>query len=126
MGSLYRAALVLVIIGAVNWGLIGFFQFDLVATLFGGTDSVLSRIIYALVGIAGLVCIPLLTKPLTEGEAPNGGTTSNSSYRSASYQTEFAEEDELSDLDSFNSNPNSNRNNNSAYKQKKNQNKSNY
>ncbi len=48
------AALILVIIGAVNWGLIGFFQFDLVAFIFGGMDSWLSRIIYALVGISGL------------------------------------------------------------------------
>ena len=47
-------ALLLIIIGAINWGLIGFFQFDLVATLFGGMDSWLSRIIYALVGLAGL------------------------------------------------------------------------
>ncbi|MGN1318977.1 MAG: DUF378 domain-containing protein [Lachnospirales bacterium] len=50
-------ALVLVIIGAVNWGLIGFFRFDLVAFLLGGMDSWLSRIIYALVGLAGLYSI---------------------------------------------------------------------
>ena len=49
-------ALTLVIIGAINWGLIGFFQFDLVAFLFGNM-SWLSRIIYALVGIAGLYLI---------------------------------------------------------------------
>lgn len=52
-------ALTLVIIGAVNWGLIGFFQFDLVAALFGGMSSWLSRIIYALVGISGLYCLSL-------------------------------------------------------------------
>ncbi|MDF2820088.1 MAG: hypothetical protein K0R15_529 [Clostridiales bacterium] len=51
-------ALTLVIIGAINWGLIGFFQFDLVSTLFGDM-SVLSRIVYGLVGIAGLYCISL-------------------------------------------------------------------
>lgn len=51
-------ALTLVIIGAINWGLIGFFQFDLVATLFGDM-SMLSRIIYGIVGIAGLYCISL-------------------------------------------------------------------
>lgn len=50
------AALTLVIIGAVNWGLIGFFGFDLVATLFGNM-SWISRIIYALVGIAGIYLI---------------------------------------------------------------------
>ena len=49
-------ALTLVIIGALNWGLIGFFQFDLIAFLFGNM-SWLSRIIYALVGIAGLYLI---------------------------------------------------------------------
>ena len=52
-------ALTLVIIGAINWGLIGFFQFDLVATIFGGMDSWISRIIYALVGIAGLYTLSL-------------------------------------------------------------------
>ncbi len=55
-------ALTLVIIGAVNWGLIGFFQFDLVATLFGGMESWISRIIYALVGLAGLYCLTLYGK----------------------------------------------------------------
>ena len=54
-------ALVLVIIGAINWGLIGLFGFDLVATLFG-TMSVISRIVYTLVGIAGLWCIRFFAK----------------------------------------------------------------
>jgi len=62
MSALYRFALVLVIIGAINWGLIGFFRFDLVAYLFGGQTAVLSRIIYALVGIAGLLAIPIIAK----------------------------------------------------------------
>ena len=52
--------LVLVIIGAVNWGLIGFFQFDLVAFICGGSASAISRVIYALVGLAALWCISLL------------------------------------------------------------------
>lgn len=55
-------ALTLVIIGAVNWGLIGFFQFDLIASLFGGMSSVVSRIIYALIGIAGLYCLALYNR----------------------------------------------------------------
>ena len=54
-----KIALLLVIIGAVNWGLIGIFQFDLVASIFGGQAAV-SRIIYTLVGAAGLWCISLL------------------------------------------------------------------
>lgn len=55
-----RIALLLVIIGAVNWGLMGIFQFDLVAYLFGGQGAVISRIVYSLVGAAGLWCISLL------------------------------------------------------------------
>lgn len=55
-----KIALLLVIIGAVNWGLIGIFQFDLVASIFGGEAAVVSRIIYTLVGAAGLWCISLL------------------------------------------------------------------
>lgn len=55
-----KIALLLVIIGAVNWGLIGIFQFDLVASIFGGQAAVVSRIINTLVGAAGLWCISLL------------------------------------------------------------------
>lgn len=55
-----RLALVLVIIGALNWGLIGLFQFDLVASLFGGQNAMLSRIVYTLVGVAGVYAITLL------------------------------------------------------------------
>jgi len=55
-----RLALILVIIGALNWGLIGLFQFDLVANLFGGQDALLSRIIYTLVGAAGAYAISFL------------------------------------------------------------------
>ncbi|MCR1899502.1 DUF378 domain-containing protein [Irregularibacter muris] len=54
------AALILVIIGALNWGLVALFQFDLVANLFGGTDAFLSRIVYGLVALAGLYCIKFL------------------------------------------------------------------
>lgn len=61
MKVLYYIALTLVIIGAINWLLIGLFSFDLVATLFG-TMSVFSRIIYSLVGIAGIISIGLYSK----------------------------------------------------------------
>ena len=61
MKVLYYIALTLVIIGAINWLLIGLFNFDLVATIFGAM-SVMSRIIYVLVGIAGLISIGLYTK----------------------------------------------------------------
>jgi len=53
-------ALILSIVGSLNWGLVGIFQFDLVAWLFNGQDAILSRIIYTLVGLAGLWCISLL------------------------------------------------------------------
>lgn len=52
-------ALTLVIIGAINWGLIGFFNFDLIGSIFGGTTSLISRIIFAIVGIAGLYSLTL-------------------------------------------------------------------
>ncbi|KJS23622.1 MAG: membrane protein [Clostridiaceae bacterium BRH_c20a] len=55
-----KIALLLVIIGALNWGLIGLFGFDLVATLFGGQNALLSRIVYSLVGAAGLYSITFL------------------------------------------------------------------
>ncbi|MDL2234014.1 DUF378 domain-containing protein [Ruminococcaceae bacterium OttesenSCG-928-L11] len=55
-----RISLVLAIIGAINWGLVGLFRFDLVAFLFGGTGAILSRIVYTLVALAGIWCISLL------------------------------------------------------------------
>ena len=60
MRILDRVALILNIIGGINWGLIGLFKFDLVAWIFGGQDAVLSRIIYTLVGLAAIWCISLL------------------------------------------------------------------
>jgi len=55
-----RIALILVIVGALNWGSVGLFGFDCVAFLCGGQLATLSRIIYSLVGLAGLWCITLL------------------------------------------------------------------
>lgn len=66
MGAVYKIALLLVIIGALNWGLIGLFEFDLVAEIFGGQDEIGSRIVYSLVGIAGLVSLGLLFKDLSK------------------------------------------------------------
>ena len=67
-----KIALDLAIIGALNWGSIGVFRFDIVAFLFGGQMAVFSRIIYALVGIAGLWCISLLFRGSEEtGGAPH-------------------------------------------------------
>lgn len=58
-----KIALGLLIIGGINWGLIGIFQLDAVAWLFGGADSILSRIVYTLVAVAALWCISLLFRP---------------------------------------------------------------
>ena len=55
-----RTSLILTIIGAINWLLVGLFQFDLVAYICGGQDATISRIIYTIVGVAGLWCISLL------------------------------------------------------------------
>ena len=67
-----RISFILTIIGALNWGGIGLFGFDTVAFLFGGQMSVFSRVIYALVGLAGLWCITLLFRNGEEtGHAPH-------------------------------------------------------
>ena len=67
-----RIALLLTIVGALNWGGIGLFAFDTVAFLFGGQTALLSRIIYTLVGLAGVWCITLLFRPNEEtGHAPH-------------------------------------------------------
>ncbi|WP_035291552.1 DUF378 domain-containing protein [Clostridium sp. KNHs214] len=67
MRTLDNIALLLVVIGAINWGLIGFFRFDLVAALFGNL-STFSRIVYALVGIAGLYAISFFGRDRREIE----------------------------------------------------------
>lgn len=54
-----RIALLLTVIGALNWGSIGLFQFDIVAWICGGQDGAISRVIYTIVGLAGLWCISL-------------------------------------------------------------------
>ena len=70
MEFLNKLSLLLAIIGALNWGSIGLFGFDVVAFLCGGTASLLSRIIYTLVGLAGIWCITLLFHG-EEGPAPH-------------------------------------------------------
>jgi len=55
-----KIALILAIIGGLNWGSIGIFGFDLVAFLFGGSTSAMSRVVYTLVGLAAIWCISLL------------------------------------------------------------------
>ncbi|MBQ9355280.1 MAG: DUF378 domain-containing protein [Clostridia bacterium] len=55
-----KICLALSIIGSLNWGLVGLFQFDLVAWIFGGSDAILARIIYTVIALAGIWCISLL------------------------------------------------------------------
>lgn len=57
-----NVALILVIIGAINWGSIGLFGFDIVGSMFGGQAGIISRIIFSIVGIAGLWSIGMLFK----------------------------------------------------------------
>ena len=61
-----KIALSLAIIGGLNWGGVGLFGFDLVAFLFGGSASVMSRIVYCLVGLAAVWCISLLFRNVQE------------------------------------------------------------
>lgn len=55
-----RLALIIMIIGGINWGLVGLFNFDLVSFIFGGSDQIVTRIIFMLVGISALWCVSLL------------------------------------------------------------------
>lgn len=63
-----KVSLILVIIGALNWGSIGLFQFDLVGWLTGGQDSIIARIIFTLVALAGIWCISMLFRDKDELE----------------------------------------------------------
>ena len=68
MKALNGVILALIILGAINWGLIGLFRFDLLNTFFGGANTALGRIIYTLVGIAGLWSFTFLNKFDTDDE----------------------------------------------------------
>lgn len=61
-----KICLFLIIIGALNWGLLGLFSFDLVAWIFGGSAAIFSRIIYTIIALAGVWCISLLFRSNTE------------------------------------------------------------
>jgi len=62
LNMLDRISLILVVIGALNWGSIGLFKFDLVSWICGGQGSVIARIIYTVVALAGLWCISLISR----------------------------------------------------------------
>ncbi len=61
-----KIALIIAIIGCLNWGLVGLFSFDLVAFIAGGPATMLARIIYVLVAVAGLWCVSMLFRPNDE------------------------------------------------------------
>ena len=63
-----RIALILAIIGGLNWGSVGLFRFDIVAWIFGGQTNPVSRVVYALVGLAALWCISLLFRTRDEAD----------------------------------------------------------
>ncbi len=67
MRALYNIMLTLVIIGAINWGILGLFEMDLIGSTFGGMTSVVSRIIFVLVGLCGIGAIALY-RPINEDE----------------------------------------------------------
>lgn len=77
MNALSKTALALVIVGALNWLLVGAFRFDLVAAIFGNMTFV-SRVVYSLVGLAGLYCLTLLFQP-----APAAGRVRDDYRRAA-------------------------------------------
>ncbi|WP_087972108.1 DUF378 domain-containing protein [Oceanobacillus rekensis] len=94
MRILKTIALTLIIIGALNWGLIAFFQFDLVAAIFGGQDAFLSRLVYGLVGLSGLYYLVSLFNPT---EAALDPETDKDKRRPGklNYGTEFGEDTEI-------------------------------
>ena len=73
-----KIALTLLIVGGINWGSVGLFQFDIVAFLAGGQSGVISRIIYVIVGLSALWCISLLFRDTTEA-----GNNHDSNYRTS-------------------------------------------
>ena len=60
MVTLKKVCLVLIIIGAINWGFVGLFNIDLVASIFGSSDNIIAKIVYIIIGIAGLIDISIL------------------------------------------------------------------
>ncbi|PID22370.1 DUF378 domain-containing protein [Sporosarcina sp. P3] len=96
MSVFMRIALTLVIIGALNWGMIGFFNFDLVASVFGGQNTILAKIVYAIVGLSGLATIGLLVKSneeiIDEVDEKVEPHKQFDRIRNVNYNTEFGEE----------------------------------
>lgn len=94
MSTLRKIALALVVIGAINWGFIGLFRFDLVAAIFGGG---LSRLIYTLVGLSGLICLSYFfdREEADESERYTSPVLDEGTGVQPNYGTEFAEDPDL-------------------------------
>ena len=71
-----KISLALIIVGAVNWGLVGLFQFDLVSWIFGGQGALISRIIYTVIALAGIWCISLLFRD-SDADSSRGENINN-------------------------------------------------
>lgn len=110
MNLMQRIALALVIIGAINWGLIGFFNFDLVAGIFGGQQAALSRVVYALVGLSGLYALTLYFNEMDTVTREDVAQTSDPSYG-----VEFSDELDLDNANDLDSKSNDNINNPENY-----------
>ena len=66
-----KITLILTIVGGINWGLVGIFQFDLVAWIFGGQSAIISRIIYTVIALAAVWCVSLLFSTRVDNDAKN-------------------------------------------------------
>ena len=66
-----KIALIFTIVGGINWGLVGIFQFDLVAWIFGGQSAIISRIIYTVIALAAVWCVSLLFSTRVDDNAKN-------------------------------------------------------
>src|SRR5699024_4765987 len=100
MNTLKRIALALVIIGAINWVLIGLFRFDLVAAIFGGQTAGLSRLIYTLVGLSGLISLAIFADLMGNVDLDDHRTRET---RTLGYGTEFGEESDFLHVDEHSS-----------------------
>lgn len=94
MNWIQRIALSLVIIGAINWGLIGFFNFDLVASIFGGQQALLSRVIYSLVGLSGLYALTIFLIDVSMSEQDRNPQVNNNNY-ATEISDEFEDKNEI-------------------------------
>src|SRR5690606_29966507 len=115
MGTLQRIALGLVIIGALNSGLISLFRYDLVASLFGGQGACWSRVVYGLVGISGLVCVGVLLMPRGAEHRDVVEARRDPRFPDPNLGTEFGEEHDLTRTHGISHHPDSDKNDEQKY-----------